>query len=301
MKSYKKSNMKLIYKIALGLLVVGLIIGGVGYAAGGRFNRSYSLNGIVYELFGSWDDDHDDLPMTGATAAPATLPATPAAANSHVTELDFDLGYGSFYLVESAEKEPFTYETTAKLATAKAKLTGDGAWHVSLSGQKSQFDDEPVYLYVPVGFQPKDIDIDIRAGELTADTLNATDLNIDLGAGSVSLGTVNAREFECSIGAGQLAFTSMTTQDFSCDIGAGALTGEMLDTGALDADVGAGQMELTLTGAQSAYGYDAECGLGMLEFGDETLVDVHGSAQRDGSPMLELNVALGSILIEFAE
>lgn len=139
-----------------------------------------------------------------------------------------------------------------------------------------------ILLRVPKN-RMEDIELNIGAGELSAQSLNAESLSIHAGAGEIQIDRFDAQDADFDCGVGSITAAGSTTEDISINCGIG-------------------ETYLTLDGGEMDYNYDVKCGIGEVSLGGMSYSGIMGKknemdngAARD----MDVNCGIGSIEIDF--
>lgn len=144
-------------------------------------------------------------------------------------------------------------------------------------------DSSEITIYLPKDSQMQEVSLDAGAGEIILDTLNAHEFSSEIGGGRLYISEkLTAYEIDCSVGAGQMDLASLSGTE-------------------IELDCGAGQITATLEGTQEDYSLEAECGLGQIQFGDESYGALNDRISRgDGKREIKLDCGVGQIDIQFS-
>lgn len=249
--------MKGIVKAASILLIIGVLLVGVGYAAGGHFQRDGFLRS---------EDIH--------------------ATYQDVTSIDFELGLGDYEIVEG---DTFSITGTVPRGTTSANRNGE--WEIRIAehrgfsalnfGGIGRRDASPrAVITLPRGFEATELDVSIGMGSLSADTLAARDATLDVAMGEMTVAALTADISTLEIGMGELRIDTLDSKRADVEVGMGSgvigLAAPWADYG-YSADVGMGQ--ISLNGAALTHGFadretfgrtgdrmlSADVGMGELE------------------------------------
>ncbi|WP_099468603.1 DUF4097 family beta strand repeat-containing protein [Konateibacter massiliensis] len=158
-----------------------------------------------------------------------------------------------------------------------------------------------ITLYIPENATLKEADIDMGAGVVNAERIEANTMDVDLGAGKFEADEIIAKEAELSVGAGQLTVEKIAADELNMDCGTGKMevAGEI--RGDANVECGIGTIKLTLNGEQSDYDYDIECGIGTIIVGTLTFGGVDGEKHIDNNSdyTMDINCGVGTIQISF--
>ncbi|MDE5589781.1 MAG: DUF4097 domain-containing protein, partial [Acetatifactor sp.] len=92
-----------------------------------------------------------------------------------------------------------------------------------------------VTLYVPESYHYREAEIELGAGELEFESLNADKVSLGVGAGQISANGLQADSLEMEIGMGQIDMKDVNVKDLKAEIGMGNLMVEGNIDGNVDA------------------------------------------------------------------
>ncbi len=139
--------------------------------------------------------------------------------------------------------------------------------------------------------------LDMGAGKLKVDELNAKTVEFDLGAGSISLDNLNITEkFELDGGAGSISIDNSVINNGQIDLGLGVLdlTGKLQGNTSING--GVGSIKLNLLGNKDDYKFDIEKGIGKVTIDDTSY---NTTVIGEGSNLIKLETGIGSATILF--
>lgn len=119
----------------------------------------------------------------------------------------------------------------------------------------------------------------------------------------VPYGTV-FEEVDVSIGAGQADIDGLCATEVSVDVGAGQVQFSDLDTKHFDGETDAGQIEAQMVEGEEAYSYSAECGVGEIRIGDNSISGFGGEknvTNAGADRYIDVECGVGQIVIDFEE
>ncbi len=101
-----------------------------------------------------------------------------------------------------------------------------------------------VTLYVPEDYHYRDVDIELGAGVLEFEELDADRVSMKVGAGQIVAEDLRADSLEAEIGMGQLELENVYVQGLKADIGMGDLTVEGILDGDVDVSCSMGNVDI---------------------------------------------------------
>lgn len=141
-----------------------------------------------------------------------------------------------------------------------------------------------IYINVPENYVFEEVELDLLAGSLHVESINAQEFSVDVGAGEASIDHFTAE-----------------TADFQCG------TGSIMTAGSIEEDVeiecGIGQITFTVQGKQSDYNYEVACGIGEVTCGDTTYSGIGSKREVDNHVLKEMNIdcGIGNVIVNFSE
>lgn len=200
-------------------------------------------------------------------------------------------GDDSFYVEasDSGKFQAYLENGTIYIRTT----TGSGVWN--------SWNSCKVKLYVPAGYHYREVDIDLGAGVLEFEGLDADKVSLGVGAGQIIAGGLKAESLEVEIGMGQIELKDMKVKELEAEVGMGALLAEGTVDGDVDASCSMGNVDMKLTGSQQDFNYELDGAMGNIDLGAESYSGLGISKKIDnGAPKsMEIECAAGNISIKF--
>ena len=158
-----------------------------------------------------------------------------------------------------------------------------------------------VTLYVPEGYHYKEADIELGAGELEFESLDADKISLGVGAGQISANGLRADSLEMEIGMGQIDIRDVNVKDLEAEIGMGNLMVEGNIEGNVDANCSMGNLKLMINGSQQDFNYKLDGALGNINLGSESYGGLGVSKRIDNGAQknMEIGCEAGNITIKF--
>jgi hypothetical protein len=215
------------------LIIVGVILGILAFAFGGRFYHSDIVTGDRIDVDTSYED---------------------------VTSIVIDYRAGSLEI-----KEGDSFRIVAKNVPENQFKSSveNGVWTItdkkntvwSFLNNINLDETQTVTIYIPESVLLEDFDLEIGAGKVSVDLLDAKQLKV-------------------SVGAGEVVLTDITAEDMilNCGVGSIQMNGEISHDSMVEC--GVGDINLLLTGDADAYDYDINVGLGSTRINGETFSGV---------------------------
>ena len=157
-----------------------------------------------------------------------------------------------------------------------------------------------VIVYVRKNVSFEKVKLEVGAGELDIEKLDAWVLDLDLGAGRTEIRALKVSE-RATIdgGAGYLAIKQAEMQNAHLELGVGKAEIEAKLRGESKIDSGVGKVELKLVGREQDYSVEVDKGLGSIELNGEKLGD--GSVWGTGKNRVDIDSGVGAEEIKVTE
>ena len=303
---------KVIWSITLTLAFLGLLLWLVGSVFGGNQAALSLCHNIPETLGGSgsweigkgsmkcdWDIDRGFPVISGRSYENMDIAQT-----DQVERILVEAG-GCEFKIETTDSDSYGITTTEILdelqcyeqdGTLYVKC-GPRAWH-----EISRDRIDRITLYVPRDVNLRKMEMELGAGNFTADCISAEELVIASGASNVSIGSLTAEQVSLEIGAGNTTIRDAQIGELSAEVGAGNFSLQGSIDGDVDVNAGMGTVYLNLAGKESDYNYDTDCALGSIHIGTEGSMGVfaEGRTINDGAVKeMALDCALGEIQVIF--
>lgn len=158
-----------------------------------------------------------------------------------------------------------------------------------------------VTLYVPENYHYREAEIELGAGELEFESLNADKVSLGVGAGQITANGLKADSLEMKIGMGQIDMKDVNVKELKVEIGMGSLMVEGAIEGNVDANCSMGNMDLKITGSQQDFNYKLDGAMGNIDLGSESYSGLGVSKRIDNGAQknMEIECAAGNITINF--
>ncbi len=220
-----------------------------------------------------------------------------------IRQLDFVVGACSF-TTEVSPNEDFYLE--AQYAGKLQCYVEDGTLYLRSTASVKKWNELNgcrVILYVPEGARFEEADIEVGAGELEFDGLQAEDISLEVGAGQISMSDLRAEKLNVSVGFGQMELSEMEIGELDAEIG----MGEFVAVGALngDADVvcSMGNVSLALEGSQRDFNYSLSKAMGNVTLGGFSSSGFSSEKDIDNNAnkTIDIECAVGNVAIRFTK
>lgn len=290
----------IISAVCLGLAIVCLGLG-TALGSGVREVKQMADNG---ELdmgnwhIGNWgfyygSDETDTVNQTGTLS------------KEDIDSLEIDLDYGVIYLKKS-ESEDIEVKVNAPESFRYKCENNDGTLLLKSknSSRKWRNSEITITVAIPSGMEFDEVDINTDAGrvesncELVADMI---DLNVD--AGELVAEDVEADDVSIDVGAGRVEIDNLEADNLKVDCGVGKaeISGTVSDK--VKADCGVGSIAMHLDGKEEDYDYKISCGLGSVNVNGETYssLSTDKKINNHSDREIDLDCGIGEIEILLSE
>lgn len=202
-------------------------------------------------------------------------------------------GDGSFYIEASDAGKIQAYLENGTLCIRTT--TSSRSWN--------NWNNCKVTLYVPEGYHYREADIELGAGKLEFESLDADRVSLGVGAGSITADSLKTDALKIEIGMGQIDLKDASVKDLEAEIGMGNFMAEGNIEGNVDADCSMGNVELKVKGSQQDFNYILDGALGNIELGAERYSGFGMSKKIDNGAQknMEIGCEAGNITISFTE
>lgn len=224
-------------------------------------------------------------------------------ADSGIKKLDIELG-GCFLQLEESED---SFYHMAYSGQGKTQVYAeDGELFIKvLNGKewKVNADKEGVILSVPQDTLPKEVEIDLGAGQMQLDALAASVIEINLGAGQIRADQMQAEKANLTVGAGEIVLENVQFTDMKAQVGAGSCRVQGSIKGNVEADCAMGNIVLSPEGQKSDFNYEIMCVTGNITIEEEKYSGLtkEQTIENHAGKNMELDCAMGNIRIAFEE
>lgn len=273
--------------LGLGRLPFGIYVDDHSWFSDDDWN--YELDDVQI-----YDSGHEVLPGNSGMLFPDSA--------ENVTSLDISLG-GCSFETRVSETDSFYIETQGmdKIQTYVEK----GVLYIKSANTHLKVNTTlgKVILYVPEGQYYDEVDIEIGAGEVIFDDLNAGEISLEAGAGHILVKNLRAEELEASVGMGQLELYEMDVDELDAEVGMGELVGTGSINTSATLECAMGNLDLTLVGSQQDFNYRLEAVAGNVDIGRDSYSGLAAKRwiDNDAAKTLELECSMGNISIQFEQ
>lgn len=176
-----------------------------------------------------------------------------------------------------------------------------------IAGQKVKkgvnFTEGRITLELPENISFESLQVELGAGTIGFDRMNAATTAFDVGAGSIRIEKLNSDNADFKVGMGRMEVTDAFVKKALVDVG----VGEFIYAGAFkksaDLKCAMGRVKATLPGVEQDYNYTLECSVGKISIADTEYTGISTTKKIDNASKknIGLECSVGSIEIEFKE
>lgn len=141
-----------------------------------------------------------------------------------------------------------------------------------------------ICIYVPAGYIFEEFSLDMKAGTLYIEDIQARELSVDMGAGKAEISNFHADEAEFDCGTGEMNVVGIAEKE-------------------ADLDCGVGKISYTTLGKEADYNYKINCGVGTISCGSNSYSGLGADKKINNSADKEMNIdcGVGEVTVKFAE
>lgn len=159
-----------------------------------------------------------------------------------------------------------------------------------------------IYLYLPEGYYWDEVDMELGAGIIYVESMEAGKLELEVGAGKLDMNMVIADSVEVSVGAGEVTLDQMNVNRLELEVSMGNVSASGTVIGNIDAECSMGNIDLYLTGFQEEFNYQLECMAGNIELDGQNYGKGITQTQKinnGADKRIDLECSMGNISVNF--
>ena len=221
------------------------------------------------------------------------------ALGSGIIDLNLKVGGASFRVKESEDNQ--YYVEAEDVSKFQAYVEGECLYIKTLKASANTIDDSTVTLYVPAGCQLASLSVELGAGQITLENIDAARQDLTVGAGQINIKDMQAENMTVEVGMGELVATDIIVDTLNAEVG----MGHMLVKGAINKDANIecamGSVEVECQGAREDFNYEIDGALGEVVIGNKQYAGVtqEQKINNNASKDMRLECAMGSLVIDF--
>lgn len=289
---------------------VCLVIGGglliAGFALGGTWDdASVTIGNDKYDVWDVFDDglmkgrrsysNDSDLPesesMTGELEETAE-DISDIKITLHSCELEITPSKDDRIRLEIEEGMEQYFHVTRKEHTLSV---------VDNRKTKKNLKAAHVTLQIPSGHKFDKVNMNVGAGTILIDRLEADELTLEGGAGKIEAQTLIANtEFDAEIGAGDFNMKEAVLGDTDIECGVGHFQIDRCElNGNAEISGGVGEVNIGIIGEKKDFNYELSCGMGELEVFDDSFTSLGKDKEIDNGAAhtIRLECGMGKVNI----
>lgn len=292
---------KVVLKIVAGMSLAGVIclcIGGLGNG----FNKidDVGIRGTekIFKYHFSKDDIGDFEDATKLEAG-KTMEYT----SSDLRNLEFNLGAGEYEIVPSENgKVVITNNTKLDLESGLE----DGTLYVGIENRSHiTYDDKnKVTIALPEGISYDSVYYNLGAGDFSQKLdIECNNFDLEVGAGKVYIQGLNANDLNVELGAGDITLYDAYAKMANFEIGMGNMTYNGDVSGDMEIDCSMGSVFMELFSLEEDHNIDYEISAGNFNYGHKSYsgIGYHKVNNNDAESNYEITCSMGNITIDFNE
>lgn len=310
-KFMKGCGITAIVMLVLGLILTGMVtlIKGRTYLNDFIYRMSNGRFDLLMDRIENWDDseyafegyDIEDYSIYNETHAVNYAdyryefdPASAGKLDMNLAGCSFEIyssGDGSFYVESLGGIKLQAYQEDG---TVYIKGTNS---HNSLD----DFEDTQVTLYVPEDMHFEEARVEMGAGNMYVESLNADKLSLNVGAGQIEGNGMAVDTLSAKVGAGSINLYELTARTIEAKVDLGHLYVGGAVSGDVNCESSMGSVDLELEGSSRDFNYDVKCASGNVELDGENFsgVDYNKKVDNGADKKMTLTTSLGSIMVYF--
>lgn len=159
-----------------------------------------------------------------------------------------------------------------------------------------------ICLYLPEGYHWDEVDMELGAGSIYVESMDAGKLDLEVGAGKLDMNMVIADSVEASVGAGEVILNGINVKRLELEVSMGSVSVNGTVSGNIDAECSMGNIDLYLTGFQEEFNYQLECMAGNIELEGQNYGKGITQTQKidnGADKKIDLECSMGNILVNF--
>ncbi len=218
-----------------------------------------------------------------------------------IKSLDISISYGKVNLVEG-DNFSFKAERAIKNSFEKLEVSGDtliieqkGRRNARLFGWRLEKDYPEITITVPKGFSAEDFSYSIGAGKSDLSGIYAKNISLEMGAGDIFAENLQADKIKISAGAGRLEIADGKLNDMSLDCGVGEIIIGGTITGKNKINAGVGSLKINIDGNIDDYDFDIDKGIGKITVNGEEYERKHIEGAKNS---FDIDGGVGEINIQ---
>lgn len=217
---------------------------------------------------------------------------------------NLEIEVGGCYLETQVSKDDRIYLEMENAHKFQGYVEDETLYIRATTGSVTHWSDigsRKIILYLPENYSFHEVEVELGAGGMTFDGLNADEISLEAGAGKIVVNSPKAEKLELSIGAGAIELTDMEVDTLETEVG----MGEFLADGAVgrkaNVSCSMGNVEMVLEGSEQDFNYHLDGSMGNIDVGGRSFSgfsqekEIDNEAGKD----MEIECSMGNISISF--
>ena len=262
-------------------------------------NAGTLMEGLLDEYTGFEGYDIDDATMFEKAYPVLEGEVIQTVELEGIRELDVEIGGCAMEILVSESREGrVESENAGKLQVYREEDT------LNIKATRKAQEDAGeclIRLYLPAGYDWKEVMLEVGAGSIRVESLQAQSAKLQTGVGKMEAEGVNATQLELMAGAGEISLRNVDTVRLKAEVGVGTITvqGNVQET--VEANCAVGKIKLMLAGQETDFNYELSGVIGSIALAgmryDEKIEEkkINNGAKK----WMDLDCSVGNIEIIF--
>jgi hypothetical protein len=232
-----------------------------------------------------------------------------------IDKIDMEIGYGDVKILKG---DTFSIDAENLIDESMESYVSDGTWiikededYFNVFGmrfslrQMIRWNDDftpRITITIPEDFVAENISINIGAGSVQAEEIQAENGNFEVDAGRLEINHLIVNEKSgYNVGAGEMILKNIEVNDITVDCGVGDVVIDGMITGDNKIECGVGEVELNVIGEEEDYSYEVNSGIGNVTINNNSFNNMsnHIIKNDEADNYFYLDCGIGNIIVEF--
>ncbi len=314
-----KKFMKVCGITALIFLVLGIVLAAVAGTVRGRIAIAQAVEAVTggrfHVDFGGWwdwgslpdvDYDIDDATDFDSRHDILEEDVPRLCLGEEVSTLDIEAGGCMFQTAKSPDGS--FYVEASDTGRFQAYLE-NGILYIRVTAGSRRWigwgnmETCQVRLYVPEGYRFQEAEIELGAGILEFQELNADQAFLRVGAGEIKVDGLTADSLKTEVGMGRIELYRLNVKGLEAEIGMGELAVRGTLDGNADIECSMGNVDMELTGRQEDFNFELSGAMGSigLESSRYNGLGMTRSIDNGAGKKIDAECSAGNITISFTD
>lgn len=279
--------------LGIVLIVVGISMGGTKAVSNDLLNNRLAIS--LGDAFGSVDEAFDNMNSISSE--------TNRFSKEDIKDLIIKGNAGEYEVIVWDESD---YGIQGMKGSEHIKYLLEGST-LTIAAEEKKFigwaDTIEAKIYIPRDALLENVTLNIGAGKISCDGINANNLEVNIGAGEGKFNNIKAINGKFNVGAGDGEINNATFTECELKVGIGDIDLNGSISGVTDVDCGVGNVELKLTNLYADFNYAIKVGAGEVELGREKYSGVSNVVNLDNGSdnFMNIKCGLGDVSVEFED